>query len=115
MSGIRHLQAHGSICRSRMCSKGEKMKKIKIADLVPHPMNTHYFDDISGDGWNDLLQSIRTSGVTNAITVTKEGVIISGHQRVRACRLLGIDEIPAYVVEFTEEELKKHKKVLKEK
>ena len=87
------------------------MKKIKIADLVPHPMNTHYFDDISGDGWNDLLQSIRTSGVTNAITVTKEGVIISGHQRVRACRLLGIDEIPAYVVEFTEEELKKHKDV----
>lgn len=87
------------------------MKKIKIEDLVPHPMNTHYFDDISGDGWNDLLQSIRTSGVTNAITVTKEGVIISGHQRVRACRLLGIDEIPAYVVEYTEEELKKHKDV----
>lgn len=87
------------------------MKKIKIADLVPHPMNTHYFDDISGDGWNDLLQSIRTSGVTNAITVTKDGVIISGHQRVRACRLLGIEEIPAYVVEFTEEELKKHKDV----
>lgn len=87
------------------------MKKIKIADLVPHPMNTYYFDDISGDGWNDLLQSIRTSGVTNAITVTKEGVIISGHQRVRACRLLGIEEIPVYEVEYTEEELKKHKDV----
>ena len=87
------------------------MNNIKISELVPHPKNEYYFDDIQGDGWNDLLQSVRTSGVTNAITVTKDGVIISGHQRVRACKLLGIEEIPAHVVEYTPEEQEKQKDV----
>lgn len=87
------------------------MPVLKIADLTAHPKNEYYFDDIQGDGWNDLLQSVRTSGVTNAITVTKDGVIISGHQRVRACKLLGIEEIPAHVVEYTPEEQEKHKDV----
>ena len=87
------------------------MPVLKITDLKPHPMNEYYFDDIQGDGWNDLLQSVRTSGVTNAITVTKDGTVISGHQRVRACNLLGIEEIPAHVVEYTPEEMAKHKDV----
>lgn len=87
------------------------MPVLKITDLKPHPMNEYYFDDIQGDGWNDLLQSVRTSGVTNAITVTNDGTIISGHQRVRACNLLGIEEIPAHVVEYTPEEMAKHKDV----
>lgn len=87
------------------------MPVLKISGLTPHPMNEYYFDDIQGDGWNDLLQSVRTSGVTNAITVTKDGTIISGHQRVRACNLLGIEEIPAHVVEYTPEEMAKHKDV----
>lgn len=87
------------------------MPVLKITDLKPHPMNGYYFDDIQGDGWNDLLQSVRTSGVTNAITVTKDGTVISGHQRVRACNLLGIEEIPAHVVEYTPEEMAKHKDV----
>lgn len=87
------------------------MPVLKIADLTAHPKNEYYFDDIQGDGWNDLLQSVRTSGVTNAITVTKDGVIISGHQRVRACKLLGIEEIPAHVVEYTPEEREKQKDV----
>ena len=87
------------------------MPVLKIADLTAHPKNEYYFDDIQGDGWNDLLQSVRTSGVTNAITVTKDGVIISGHQRVRACKLLGIEEIPAHVVEYTPEEQEKQKDV----
>ena len=87
------------------------MPVLKISDLTPHPMNGYYFDDIQGDGWNDLLQSVRTSGVTNAITVTNDGTIISGHQRVRACNLLGIEEIPAHVVEYTPEEMAKHKDV----
>lgn len=87
------------------------MPVLKISDLTAHPKNEYYFDDIQGDGWNDLLQSVRTSGVTNAITVTKDGVIISGHQRVRACKLLGIEEIPAHVKEYTPEELEKQKDV----
>lgn len=32
------------------------MPVLKIADLTAHPKNEYFFDDIQGDGWNDLLQ-----------------------------------------------------------
>lgn len=87
------------------------MSLLKIAELHPHPKNDYYFDDIKGDGWDDLLKSIRTSGVTNAISVTQNNVIISGHQRVRACQLLGIEEIPAHIINYTDDELERQKDV----
>lgn len=87
------------------------MKEINVNEVQPHPNNKYYFDDIKGDGWDDLLQSIRTSGVTNAITVTESNIIISGHQRVRACKLLGIDKIPAHVIRYTDDELNKRKDI----
>lgn len=43
--------------------------KIKISELKPHPQNNFYFDDMEGDAWDSLLQSISTSNVTNAITI----------------------------------------------
>lgn len=87
------------------------MEKIKVSQLIPHPRNHEFFDDIEGEGWDDFLKSIRTSGVTNAITVDQRNIIISGHQRVRACELLGIDEIPANRITYTEEELNAEKDV----
>lgn len=87
------------------------IEMVSVDEIRPHPKNEYYFDDIQGDGWNDLLQSIRTSGVTNAITIDQRDMIISGHQRVRACKLLGIEEIPAHVIHYTDEELKKQKDV----
>lgn len=77
-----------------------KEGKIEINKLKPHPMNNYYFDDMSGDAWDDLLKSITTSGITNAITITQDAVIISGHQRVRACKVLGIDEISYKMIEY---------------
>ena len=77
--------------------------KIKVSQISPHPQNNYYFDDIEGDTWDDLLQSIRTSGVTNAITITQDNVIISGHQRVRACKVLGIEEISYKMITYTDE------------
>lgn len=87
------------------------IEMVSVDEIRPHPKNEYYFDDIQGDGWNDLLQSIRTSGVTNAITIDQRDMIISGHQRVRACKLLGIEEIPAHVIHYTDDELKKQKDV----
>ena len=81
------------------------MENVKVSELIPHPRNSEFFDDIKGDGWDDFLKSIRTSGVTNAITIDQRNIIISGHQRVRACELLGIEKIPANRITYTEEEL----------
>lgn len=74
--------------------------KIKISELKSHPKNNYYFDDMEGDSWDSLLQSISTSGVTNAITINEDKVIISGHQRVRACKVLGINEISYKMIRY---------------
>lgn len=80
------------------------MEYIEINNLVPHPKNDYYFDDITGEKWDELLMSIQTNGIHTPILVTspdKDGsipkykkIIISGHQRVRACIELGIKKIP---------------------
>ena len=69
------------------------MQLLKIADLTPHPQNEYYFDDIVGDAWSEFLESIRTSGVIEPVIITQTRLIVSGHQRVRACRELGIEEV----------------------
>lgn len=79
-------------------------KKLKVTDLKEHPKNKIFFDDLEGDAWSEFLESIRTSGVIVPIVVTKDNVIISGHQRVKACIALGIDEIPAEVKKIDSED-----------
>lgn len=73
------------------------MQKFKINELRPHPRNNEFFDDISGENWDAFLSSVKSSGVIEPIVITGDKVIISGHQRVRACKELGINEIWAEV------------------
>lgn len=82
------------------------MQQININELKPHQQNSFYFDDMSGDAWDELLRSISTSGVTNAITITQDNVIISGHQRVRACQVLGIPEISYKMIDYSQRDEK---------
>ena len=74
-----------------------KMQKFKIEELKAHPRNNEFFDDMSGEKWQEFLESIKTSGVIEPIVVTQDKIIVSGHQRVRACKELGIEEIDATV------------------
>ena len=64
------------------------MQEILVSELKPHPKNDYFFDDMSGDKWNEFVESVRTSGVIEPIVITQEKVIVSGHQRVRACKEL---------------------------
>lgn len=69
------------------------MQLMKIEELIPHKRNSEFFDDMSGEKWQEFLKSIKTSGVIEPIVITQDKVIVSGHQRVRACKELGITEI----------------------
>lgn len=69
------------------------MQLINVNELKAHPQNDYYFDDIQGDNWNEFKKSIGSSGVIEPIVITQEKMIVSGHQRVRACRELNIQEI----------------------
>jgi len=41
-----------------------------------------------------IADSIRTFGFTNPVLIDSEGVVIAGHGRVRAGKLLGLDNVP---------------------
>ena len=68
---------------------------INIEGLIPHPRNDYFFDVISGANWDRFLKSIETSGVIQPIVITNNNVVVSGNQRIRACKVLGITQIEA--------------------
>lgn len=84
----------------------EIMKNIDISLLVP--FENHPFKERSGTEQEELLESIKESGVLELITVRflSEGKyeIISGHRRVDVCKKLGISKIPATIREFSKDE-----------
>lgn len=80
------------------------MQLIKVSELKPHPQNDKYFDDITGGKWEDLLQSIKRRGVIEPIVITEDKIIVSGHQRVRACKELNIDTILCEVRLYDDDE-----------
>lgn len=73
------------------------MEYLKIEDLKPHPRNDEFFDDMTGEKWKEFLESVKSRGIIEPIVITQNKVIVSGHQRVRACKELGIDKVPCDV------------------
>ncbi|WP_143322620.1 ParB N-terminal domain-containing protein [Clostridium sp. HBUAS56010] len=79
------------------------MQEIKINELKPHPRNNEFFDNITGDKWQELLDSIKKRigegkrGNIEPIVITQDKVIVAGHQRVRAFEELGISTIDAEI------------------
>lgn len=66
------------------------MQSLKVNGLKAHPKNEYFFDEMEGQKWEEFKESIKTSGVIEPIVTTQDLVIVSGHQRVRACKELGI-------------------------
>lgn len=70
------------------------MRMMDVDKLKPHPKNRYFFDDIDGEPWVAFLESIETSGVIEPVIVSAPDLtIVSGHQRVRACKKLGIKQV----------------------
>lgn len=80
------------------------VRMMKVSDLKPHPRNSEFFDDIGGDSWDEFLRSVSTSGVIEPIIITEDNVIVSGHQRVRACKELSIDEVMTETRSYSSED-----------
>ncbi len=67
---------------------------------------------MTGDAWEAFKESIKTSGIIEPIVVTKDMTIISGHQRYKAAKELGIKMIPIRIREDLIDEDKKLKVLL---
>jgi len=74
---------------------------INVNLLKEHPRNGEFFDDIQGQAWQDFLESVKTSGIITPLIVTRNEdetyTVISGSQRLRAAKELGLQEVPCEV------------------
>lgn len=80
------------------------MQQLNINELKPHPRNNEFFDDMTGDAWEAFKESIKTSGIIEPIVVTKDMIIVSGHQRVRAAKELGISTVMVDIRKYENDE-----------
>lgn len=80
------------------------MQQINVNELKAHPRNSEFFDDMTGDAWKAFIESIKTSGVIEPVVITPDKVIISGHQRVRACKELGIADVLTDMRDYSDED-----------
>ncbi|MBI6006851.1 ParB N-terminal domain-containing protein [Clostridium perfringens] len=76
------------------------MQNIKVSELKKHPRNEEFFDDIYGEKWESFIESVKRRGIVEPIVVTQDLMIVSGHQRVRACEEIGILEIPCRITHY---------------
>lgn len=80
------------------------MQQMNVDELKPHPRNGEFFDDMTGETWKAFLDSVKTSGVIEPVVITPDKVIVSGHQRVRACKELGIPTVLADMRDYSDDD-----------
>lgn len=80
---------------------GQMISEIPVSQIEPNPFQPRKeFDE---EALSELASSIKTLGLIQPITVRRinptKFQIISGERRYRACRIAGVEKIPAYIRE----------------
>ena len=73
----------------------KKVTNRKISTLCPHPKQA-IFPDLPPDELRRLAESMKR-GLDEPVEILPNGTIISGHQRIKAAKLLGWTEIRCWV------------------
>ena len=66
--------------------------------LKPHPKNREYFDDVTGEDYKALKDSISHSGIIQPIVVSPDMTILGGHHRVKAAIELGFETVEVQIL-----------------
>jgi ParB family chromosome partitioning protein len=71
--------------------------EIETTRLTEHPDNKKFFNDISGEFWTIFVSDIEQNGIKTPLIVNQDLIVISGNQRLRAARKLGIETVPCII------------------
>ena len=84
----------------------EKVEEVETGRL--YPFHSHPFKVLDDEKMQETVESIREHGVISPMIVRPgkgdNYEIIAGHRRKRACELLGIEKIPCFIRNLTDEE-----------
>lgn len=92
--------------------KGLDCINFEINAITPHPRNTEFFSNIEGEEFERLKESIAEKGIITPIIVSPDMTIISGHQRYRAAKELGLRVVPIIIDRSIESEDDKLSKLI---
>lgn len=81
-----------------MTANTRKLHTLKNWDKNPRAIKTEDFAR--------LKNQIQTLGLYKPFLITSDGTVLGGNMRLRACKELGIDEVPVSVVQADTDELK---------
>lgn len=82
----------------------QEITNVSTEILRVHPRNTEFFDDINGEEYDRFKLSIQNDGILSPILVSPDMMVISGHQRLKASKDLGIKLVPVMIREDLIEE-----------
>ena len=72
------------------------------------PFKDHPFKVVDDEKMQDLVESIRANGILSPVLIRPIGFdryeMVSGHRRMHAAKLLGLERIPAIIRDMTENE-----------
>lgn len=91
-SDIAAGRASGAHVRDLIAPDKRVGKLVAIDEIFPNPEQPRkIFDE---ESLAALAESIRLHGLINPITVDENGMILAGERRYRACRIIGMREVP---------------------
>jgi ParB family chromosome partitioning protein len=73
-----------------------KIEQVAVADLIPYASNSRTHSDAQVA---QIAASIREFGWTNPILIDGEKGLIAGHGRLLAARKLGLENVPAIILD----------------
>ncbi|MFI3255384.1 MAG: AAA family ATPase [Eubacteriales bacterium] len=86
--------------------QGEQVVDLALSSLIT--FENHPFKVTEDEKLAELMESIEKLGVTTPIIVREKGrgdyEIIAGHRRTKACELLNLEKIPAFIHDLDDEE-----------
>jgi len=72
------------------------------------PFRNHPFKVLDDEKMQDLIESIRTNGILSPVLIRPVGndryEMVSGHRRMHAAQMLGLERVPAIIREMTDDE-----------
>jgi len=105
--GLRALIPDTAIDDSSGGDEGSRIVMLTVDSLVPNKFQPRR--DFDEEKLKELADSIREHGVVQPIVARSIGdekyEIVAGERRWRACRMLGMETIPAVIKEYTDGEL----------
>ena len=87
-------------------AKLKRIYEIPLEEIDPFP--DHPFKVRDDEDMMNLVESVKTNGVLTPATIRKKEdgryEILSGHRRLRACQLAGLDTLRCEVVDMNRDE-----------